>query len=107
VGLDWESNDGSAPVYEELATCLMPMLDRLPQTYREAVVLAELDGLTQREAAEQLGLSLSGAKSRVQRGRKALRLMLDECCHVQLDAGGRPMDYSVRDGSCNGCGCTS
>lgn len=100
-------DEASTLVYEELATCLLPMLDRLPSTYREAVTLAELDGLTQRQAAERLGLSLSGAKSRVQRGRRALKTMLEECCQIELDAGGRLTDYSVRDGSCDGCGGSS
>ena len=52
----------------ELAECIRPMVERLPQRHREAMVLSELEGLTQKEVSERLGISLSGAKSRVQRG---------------------------------------
>jgi RNA polymerase sigma-70 factor, ECF subfamily len=52
---------------DELARCLVPLLERLPDKYREAVALTELDGVTQAEAAARLGLSTSGMKSRVQR----------------------------------------
>ncbi len=59
----------------------------LPSPYREALTLTELEGLTQKEAAEMLGISLSGMKSRVQRGRQQLRQALEDCCHIAL---GRP-----------------
>lgn len=91
-------------VQQELAACLRPMVERLPVTYREAVFLADLEGLTQREAAERLGLSVSGTKSRVLRGRRALKTMLHDCCQIQLDASGRVTDYATRDGSCTTCG---
>lgn len=88
----------------ELADCLRPMLSRLSQDYRDAVMLVELEGLTQQAAAERLGLSLSGMKSRVQRGRKQLKRMLDDCCLIQLDRRGGVVDYDVRDKGCNPCG---
>lgn len=95
----------SAWAQQELAACLRPMVSRLPAHYREAVSLVDLDGLTQRKAAERLGLSVSGMKSRVQRGRRALRAMLQDCCRVQMDAGGRITDYKVRSGSCTKRAC--
>jgi RNA polymerase sigma-70 factor, ECF subfamily len=49
----------------------------LPEGYRGAVRLAEVEGLSQQEVADRLGLSLSGAKSRVQRGRVLLKGVLD------------------------------
>lgn len=93
----------SAQAQQELASCLRPMVLRLPPHYREAVSLVDLDGLTQRKAAERVGLSESGMKSRVQRGRRALKTMLHDCCRVQLDAGGRITDYEARAGSCRTC----
>lgn len=95
----------SVRAQQELAACLRPMVLRLPAHYREAVVLVDLEGLTQRDAAERLGLSVSGMKSRVQRGRRALKAMLQDCCRVQLDAGGRVTDYEVRSGSCTRRAC--
>ena len=89
---------------EELAGCLSPMIERLPSQYREAVTLVELEGLTQNAAAKQLGLSVSGMKSRVQRGRQQLKRMLDECCLIQLDQRRSVMDYEVRDPRSRFCG---
>lgn len=95
-----EAERESAQAQQELAACLRPMVLRLPPHYRAAVSLVDLEGLTQRKAAERLGLSVSGMKSRVQRGRRALKAMLHDCCRVQLDAGGRINDYEARAGSC-------
>jgi RNA polymerase sigma-70 factor (ECF subfamily) len=54
--------------------------------------MSEIDGLPQREIAERLGLSLSGAKSRVQRGRAMLKDILDQCCVFHFDKRGNLMD---------------
>lgn len=86
----------------ELARCLVPLLDALPEPYRQALRLTEFEGATQWEAASQLGLSLSGAKSRVQRARKMLRGVLLKCCRVELDRRGGVVNYEAREG-CDGC----
>jgi RNA polymerase sigma-70 factor (ECF subfamily) len=88
---------------EELARCLRPMTHRLPPHYRDAISFVELEGLTQREAAERLGLSVSGMKSRVQRGRQMLKHMLQECCQIHLDPDGGIADYACQDSSCGHC----
>jgi RNA polymerase sigma-70 factor (ECF subfamily) len=80
------------------------MIDALPEPYREAVRLVELDGLTQRELAARLGISHSGAKSRVQRGRTLLKDMLLECCRIELDRRGGIVDCQPRNqGDCSEC----
>ncbi len=92
------------PVSVEVADCLVPMIERLPESYRQAVVMTELEGHTQRELADALGLSLSGAKSRVQRGREQLKAMLLDCCHFEFDRRGRLIDYEPRIATCRACG---
>lgn len=87
----------------ELAGCLHPMIERLSQDYRDAITLVEIDGLTQQAAAKQMGISLSGMKSRVQRGRKQLKHMLDQCCVIQLDRRGGVAEYEVREDGCATC----
>lgn len=79
----------------ELASCLNPFIAQLPETYRLPIVLSEIEGLTQKEVALRLGLSLSGAKSRVQRGREKLRQRLNECCQIELGRCGI-VSYEVR-----------
>jgi arsenate reductase (glutaredoxin) len=93
------------PLETEVAEYLIPLISRLPAPYREAITLTELQGLTQQAAADALGISLSGAKSRVQRGREKLRALLDECCKIGVDARGRVIDCEPRLPS--GCRCKS
>ncbi len=87
---------------EELADCVRPLINRLPEPYRHALTMTDIEGRTQRELADSLGLSLSGAKSRVQRGREQLKSSLLACCHVERDGRGRVVDYEPRPG-CSVC----
>ena len=97
-------NDASV-VLDELARCLRPLLDGLPPEQQRAVQMIDLDGLSQAGAARREGISLSGMKSRVQRGRRRLTELLGQCCILTLDARGVPMDYT-RSRDCDGtCGC--
>lgn len=80
----------------DLSECVALFVSRLPSPYREAVTLTELQGLTQREAAEMLDVSLSGLKSRVQRGRAKIRQMFEECCQISVDCRGRVIQCQAR-----------
>ena len=60
-----------------------------------------LDGLPQAAAARMEGVSLSGMTSRVQRGRRRLAELLEQCCTLTLDARGVLMDYA-RSSGCDG-----
>lgn len=95
--------DSGEKVTQELSECLHPMIQLLPEHYREAVILSELNGLTQKEVAKVQGISLSGAKSRVQRGRALLKNMLAECCRLEFDHSGRLCNYERKDGACDKC----
>ena len=95
------SNDARA----EMARCIAPMVRGLPDNYRRAIELTELEGMTQAAAAERLGLSLPGAKSRVQRGRARLKEMLLRCCEIETDRRGRVIAFETREGEgCAACG---
>lgn len=84
-----------------LALSLKEMIDGLPEHYRQALLLTEYQGLSQKQLAERLGISLSGAKSRVQRARERLRDMLLRCCHFEFDRRGRIVDYYQRCCCCH------
>jgi RNA polymerase sigma-70 factor (ECF subfamily) len=71
-----------------LAAFAAAAITRLPSPYREALILTELEGTTQLAAAKLLGLSPSGMKSRVQRGREKLREVLEANCNIALDVRG-------------------
>ena len=89
---------GDSEAEREVAGCLAPLLDRLPASYRRALSQAEIEGLSQREIARREGLSLSGAKSRVQRARRMLREALLGCCRVEIDRRGGVVDFQERAG---------
>lgn len=101
-----EVDEDDCGVEQELASYLAPFVALLPSPYREALTLVELEGLAQKQAAEMLGISLSGMKSRVQRGRVQLRRALEDCCHIALGARGRAVSCEPRpdgrlpDGCC-------
>lgn len=97
------ASEESGRLRAELAGCLRPMIDRLSGEYRQAVVLVDLEGLTHQAAATQLGLSLSGMKSRVQRGRRQLKEVLETCCTIELDRRRGVTDYDVRDRQDKSC----
>jgi RNA polymerase sigma-70 factor (ECF subfamily) len=97
------ASEDSGQLRTELAGCLRPMIERLFGEYRQAVILIDLEGLTQQEAAAQLGLSLSGMKSRIQRGRRQLKGMLEACCTIELDQRRGVADYDVRNQQNNSC----
>lgn len=90
---------------DELKVAFLRMIYSLPEPYREALVLTEFDGLTQQQLAGRLGISLSGAKSRVQRGRQQLKQMLTECCTFEFDRRGKVIDCAPRGKTeCAECG---
>ncbi|MBK8230056.1 MAG: sigma-70 family RNA polymerase sigma factor [Candidatus Eisenbacteria bacterium] len=79
-------------------------IDILPPEYREALLLTEFEGLSQKDLAERLSISHSGAKSRVQRARKLLLTLLHRCCHLEFDRRGGLIDYRPRgDALCPDC----
>lgn len=98
-----ELADDDREAMRSLATCVTLFVAALPSPYREAVTLVELEGLTTREAAEMVGISVSGMKSRVQRGRAQLRRMFDQCCEIALDARGKVTDFAPRTPRCGTC----
>jgi RNA polymerase sigma-70 factor (ECF subfamily) len=91
-------DDSDRAVARALAGCVSVFVARLPSPYREAVTLVELEGLTIRDAAELAGVSVSGMKSRVQRGRAQLRAMFERCCDIAVDARGKPVEAVPRLG---------
>jgi RNA polymerase sigma-70 factor (ECF subfamily) len=85
----------------QLAFSLQDTLQAVPEPYRQALILTEYDGLSQKELAARLGLSLPGAKSRVQRARQKLRDLLLACCHLEFDRRGRVIDFYEHCCCCN------
>ncbi|MCX7863263.1 MAG: RNA polymerase sigma factor SigZ [Bacteroidales bacterium] len=86
-----EENDES--YMDEFETCLETLINQLKKKYKEAIIQTEWYGLSQKEYAEKLNITYSGAKSRVQRARKMLKKLFTDCCYIQTDKYGNIIDY--------------
>jgi RNA polymerase sigma-70 factor, ECF subfamily len=71
--------------YKKLAEFIEPLIGFLPEKYAIPLIMADIDGIKQDEIAKQLGLSTSGAKSRIQRARELLREEINTCFHLDQE----------------------
>ena len=81
--------------------CIRPFINKLPEHYREALLITEFQDISQKELAAKLNISYSGAKSRVQRGKEKLKELLLECCPYKSDIYGNLISEEN-----NNCGCS-
>lgn len=80
--------------------CIKLFINKLPDNYRNALLITEFQDISQKELAEKLNISYSGAKSRVQRGKEKLRELILNCCSYQSDKYGNLIDTEDKN-----CGC--
>jgi RNA polymerase sigma-70 factor, ECF subfamily len=81
--------------------CIKPFINKLPDNYRNALLMTEFQDFSQKELAEKLNISYSGAKSRVQRGKEKLKELILNCCTYQSDKYGNLIDTEDKN-----CGCS-
>jgi RNA polymerase sigma-70 factor (ECF subfamily) len=79
-----------------LLRCVHAFVESLPDHYRTALELVDFEGISQVELAKRFGLTISAAKSRVQRARARLRALIDACCEVDTDVYGNFIDCRRR-----------
>lgn len=92
------------PIYEDqkdelsglIDKYLKPMIALLPEKYAVPLILSDLENIPQKTIAEQLGLSLTAVKSRVQRARKQLLALIYDCCIVETDKNGDIISCTVK-----------
>ncbi len=82
----------------EVAECVELFMNCLPDKYKEALILADIEKIPQKEIAERLNISYSGAKSRVQRGREMLKAIFNQYCEITTDVYGNIIDYQDKRG---------
>lgn len=89
-----------SPAGRELAQCLQPLIQALPETYREALQQSEIQEIPLKQVAQAQGISLPGAKSRIQRGRRKLKALLLDCCRVEVANSGQVLGFEARSKCC-------
>lgn len=77
----------------ETSTCMLSLINHLPENYKDAILQTEIGQLSQKKYAEQAGISYSGAKSRIQRARKELNILFKNCCRIHADKYGNIVEY--------------
>jgi len=80
----------------KLSLCLKPMINKLPEKYRNAIQLSEIENKRQKDVAEREDISLSASKSRVQRGRSLLKRMLNDCCQFEINRRNQVVSYEEK-----------
>jgi RNA polymerase sigma-70 factor (ECF subfamily) len=96
--VEWESETNQ--LNECVARCLQKLLLTLPDKYSEAFRLSEIEGVPQTQLATRLGISYSGAKSRVQRARQMLRQKMEALVVVRTDVYGNVITCEDRHPCC-------
>jgi len=91
-----EPADEVAALRTSVVASMRRFLEEMPETYREPVRLAELEGLPLAKVALRLGLSLTAVKTRVRRGRIMLKRKLQDCCRFEFDRMGKVIGWERR-----------
>lgn len=81
--------------------CIIPFINKLPDNYRDALLITEFQDISQKELAEKLNISYSGAKSRVQRGKERLKELILSCCSYQSDKYGNLLEPEDKNCNCS------
>ena len=91
-----ESKNELAPLRDLARPWCAEMIEQLPEGYRQAVKLAEIEGLPQQEVARASGCRSPAQSLRIQRGRKLLKEELEQCCRFEFDRRGNLLDYEPK-----------
>ena len=72
-------------IRKDMNECIRGLVNDLPENYRTVLVLGDLEGFTNAEIADLMGLSLETVKIRLHRGRQQLKKAMDRACHLYHD----------------------
>ncbi len=87
-------------IYDELSSCIEPIINTLPSKYKNVLLLSELKGLKQKDISTLKNLSLSNTKNIIHRGKKMVKEKLFECCSYEYDSLGNVIDFTKKSKLC-------
>jgi len=91
-------NDSKEDAGQELSKCVGAFVNQLPEEYKEIMILSELKDIPQKEIAEKLNMNYVTVRSKIQRGRKKLKELLEGCCTILQGGKGSIMDFESKTG---------
>ncbi|BDS09857.1 sigma-70 family RNA polymerase sigma factor [Aureispira anguillae] len=88
-------------IEEEASACICDLSGfviqhYLPKEYAEPLYLSDIEQKPQKEIAQFLNLSLTATKSRIQRGRKKLKSLVEDCITIFYNDRGEITDYHLK-----------
>jgi RNA polymerase sigma-70 factor, ECF subfamily len=95
----WKSNPEQVFGKQEIHRLVEEAIQALPEIYRTAFVLRDVEGLSAEEAAEALGLTVPALKSRLLRGRLMMRERLAATLEVRPTMQKRVLQSAVDIGT--------
>jgi RNA polymerase sigma-70 factor (ECF subfamily) len=90
---DFPETDSENFDYSKLTNCINQKIEDLSSQHKEAVILTSFKNYSQKDLAEHLKISYSGAKSRVQKAREILKENILDCPNVESDGSGTLLDF--------------
>ncbi|MBL4707975.1 MAG: RNA polymerase sigma factor SigZ [Flavobacteriales bacterium] len=84
----------------DFSNCLKSHIEELPEKYQDALKKTSFGGISQKEYAQQMHISYSAAKSRIQRARQQLKDLFVACCAVETDGYGNVISSTHEDCDC-------
>jgi len=101
--VDYSPNDEPISNSVDLSNCISPFIHGLPEEHASLLTAIDINNQSQKQYAEQLGVSYSTLKSRVQKSRSLLKQVFDNCCHFKIDKRGNVYGYDVKTKKIDPC----
>ncbi|HKX85110.1 MAG TPA: sigma-70 family RNA polymerase sigma factor [Flavobacterium sp.] len=92
-GFDFAEQENEEPLYLSLSNCINQKIRKLSEKHKQAILLTYYDKYSQIKLAEELNMSYSGAKTRVQRGREELKELVVDCKNIVTDKKGNLIEF--------------
>jgi len=102
IEVDWALEEPQN-IKVELANCIAPFISALPEEHAKLLTAIDIHNQSQKEYAEQLEISYSTLKSRVQKSRVLLKKVFNDCCYFKIDKTGNVYEYNLKSKRCNDC----
>ncbi len=96
-------DDNTPATTAKLASCISPFIQALPDAHANLLMAIDINNQSQKQYAEQHGISYSTVKSRVQKSRQLLRQVFDDCCDFNIDKLGNVYDYERKNNQGKAC----
>ena len=98
----WYGEEGEQ-ILQKLSQCVIPFINALPDEEAKLLSAIEIEGMSQKQFAQQHKLKYSTLKSRVQKSRKMLLQLFNNCCELSVDQQGKLINFQEKTKGCNNC----